>query len=68
MIDISAHSHLQCSGQGFEYPLDFVMFVLSLCLDIEVHPRTVTETLEEMQEHLCRHIPHLLSLEGGIPH
>ena len=43
------------------------MLVLALSLDVEVHLCRITQTLEEMLEHLCWHFAHLLSVELCIP-
>ena len=57
MINVAAHSHFQCSCQGFEYAFDLVMLVLAFGLDVQVHLRCVAQTLEEVQEHLGGHLP-----------
>ena len=44
-----------------------MMLVLALSLDVEVHLCRITQTLEEMLEHLGWHFAHLLSMELGIP-
>ena len=43
------------------------MLVLALSLDVEVHLCRITQTLEEMLEHLGWHFAHLLSVELCIP-
>lgn len=67
MIDVSLHRHFQRAGKRFEDAFYLVMLVLTLSLDVEVHLCRITQTLEEMLEHLCRHFAHLFSVELGIP-
>ena len=68
MSHISADSHSQASGKGFEDAFYLVVLVLPFCLDVEVHGCAVAEALEEVEEHLCRHLAHLFPMELGIPH
>ena len=44
-----------------------MMLIFALSLDVEVHLCRITQTLEEMLEHLGWHFAHLLSVELGIP-
>ena len=68
MIDITADGHFQGTGEGFEDALDFVMLVLAFGTNVEIHLGSITETLEEMQEHLRRHLSYLLTMELSIPY
>ena len=44
-----------------------MMLILPLSLNVQVHPGSVAETLEEMEKHLGRHIAHLLTMELSLP-
>ena len=68
MVDISSDSHLQCPCEGFEDTFYLVVLVLSFCLDIQIDTGSIRERLEEMQEHLGRHLSHPLMMELGIPY
>ena len=68
MIDISPYCHLQGTGQCLENALYLVVLVLSLSLDVEVHPGSIAQTLEEVQEHLCRHFTDSLAMELSVPY
>ena len=48
MIDITAHGHLQCSGQCLEDSFYLVVLVLTLGLDVQIYLRGITEALEEV--------------------
>ena len=68
MIDIAAYGHFDAAGKCLEDALDFVMLVLAFGFDVEVHLGCIAERLEEVQEHLCRHIAYMLAVELGVPH
>ena len=68
MGDVATDSHSEASGEGFEDALYLVMLVLPFGLDVEVHGSTVGQALEEVQEHLCGHLAHLLAMKLGIPY
>lgn len=68
MFDIALHSHLESTRKRLEDTFYLVVFVSALSFYIEIHASGIGETLEEMQEHLRRHLSHLFSFEFGIPH
>lgn len=68
MIDVTAHSHLQSSCQCLEDALYLVVLISAFCLDVQVHLSGITQTLEEMQEHLRRHLSYLLTMKLSIPY
>lgn len=68
MIDVAPYRHLQATGQSLENPLYLMVLVHALGLDVQVHPRRVAQALEEVEEHLGRHVAHFLATELGIPH
>ena len=68
MVDVSLHGHLQRTGQSFEDTLNLMMFILSLCLDIQIHQSRIAQRLKEMEEHLGRHFANLFALKLRIPH
>ena len=68
MVHVSSHRHLQAACQGFEDSLNLMMLIRSLGFNVEVHLRGITQTLKEVEEHLCRHLSNLLPFEFGIPH
>ena len=67
MVYIAVDSHPQRSCQSFEYAFNLVVFVLSFCLNVEVHLRCIAETLEEVEEHLGGHLANAFATELGIP-
>ena len=67
MIDITADGHFQGTCEGFENALNFVMLVLAFSTNVEIHLGSITETLEEMEKHLGRHLTNALTMELGIP-
>ena len=67
-MDVTVDGHLERTGQGLEDALNLVVLVVTLGLDVEVDAGGIAERLEEVQEHLGRHIPHLLAVELGLPH
>ena len=67
MSHISADSHSQASGKGFEDAFYLVVLVLPFCLDDEIHGCAVAEALEEVEEHLGGHVADVLAVELGIP-
>ena len=68
VINIPLHRHLQRTCQRLEDALYLMMFVLSFGFYIKIHPGSIAQGLEEMQEHFRRHISYLLALELGIPY
>ncbi len=68
VINIPLHRHLQCTCQRLENTLYLMMFVLSFGFYIKIHPGSITQGFEEVQEHFCRHVSYLLALELGIPY
>ena len=67
MVDVSLYRHFQRTGKRLENAFYLVMLIFALSLDVEVHLCRITQTLEEMLEHLGWHFAHLLSVELGIP-
>ena len=67
MVDVATDGHADGSGKGLEDAFNLVVFVLAFCLDVQVHACCVREAFEEMQEHLCRHLPYPLTMELGFP-
>ena len=67
MVDVSLYRHFQRTGKCLEDAFYLVMLIFAFSLDIEVHLCCITQTLEEMLEHLGWHFAHLLSVELGIP-
>src|SRR5690606_28373105 len=51
----------------FEDCLDLVMLIRALCFYVEVGFRSISERLEEMEKHFCRHFTYFLAGEGRIP-
>lgn len=45
-----------------------MMLILALGMDVQIHAGGITQTLEEVEKHLCRHLAHLLTVELGIPY
>ena len=43
------------------------MLVRTLGTDIQIHAGSVAQALEEMEEHLRRHIPYFLTVELSVP-
>ena len=68
MANISLDSTLESLGKCLEDSFYFMMFIGTFCFDVEIHSGIITETLEEMEEHLCRHITNFLSLEICFPY
>jgi len=68
MEDVATDCHLECAGQSLEDTFNLVMLVLPFGLDVEIHLGSIAEALEEVQEHLRRHLANLLTLEIGLPH
>ena len=67
MVDVATDSHADGTSERFEDAFNLVVFVLSFGLDVQVHASCVREALEEMQEHLGRHLSYPLTMELGIP-
>ena len=44
-----------------------MMLVRTLGTDIQIHASSVAQALEEMEEHLRRHIPYFLTVELSVP-
>ena len=68
MVDVAPDGHLQTAGKGLEDTLNLMMLVSALGLNVEIHLSRIAETLEEMEEHLSRHLTDFLAVECGIPH
>ena len=68
MIDVAPYRHLQATGQSLENSLYLMVLIHAFGLDVQVHPRRVAQALEEVEEHLGRHVAHFLATELGIPH
>ena len=62
VINIPLHRHLQRTCQRLEDALYLMMFVLSFGFYIKIHPGSIAQGLEEMQEHFRRHISYLLAI------
>ena len=67
MIDVTADGHFEGSCQGLEDAFNLMVLVVALSTDVEVHLGGIAETLEEVQEHLGRHLTDALTMELGIP-
>lgn len=48
MVDVATDGHFQRTGQCLEDSFDLVVLVLTLGLDVQIHLRSIAETLEEM--------------------
>ena len=68
MMDIPSDGHLQRSGQCLEYAFYLMVLIVTLGLDVHVHPGTVTKALEKMEEHLRRHIAYPFATELSLPY
>jgi len=68
MVYIAAYSHADSPCQRLENSFNLVMLILPLRLDVQVHTGSITEALEEVQEHFCRHLPYPFPMEISIPH
>ena len=44
-----------------------MVFVVALSFNVEIHPCRIAEALEEMEEHLCRHISDFFPFKFSIP-
>ena len=67
MIDVALHRHLQRTGQRLEDTLNLMVLVVAVRLYIEVHHGSIAQALEEMEEHLRRHVAHPFAMEVGMP-
>ena len=67
MSYVALYSHAECACEGLEYTLNLVMLIGAVCLNVKIHPCCVTETLEEVQEHLSGHFAYSLAVELCIP-
>lgn len=68
VVYIATDGHLQRAGKSLEDALDLVVLIVAFGLDIKIDAGTVAERLEEVQEHLGRHIADTLAMEFGIPY
>ena len=68
MCYISADSHSQAASKRFEDAFYLVVFVLTFCLDVQIHRCAIGQTFEEVQEHFCWHLTDFLAMELSIPH
>ena len=68
MINVASDSHAQRAGQCFEDAFYLVVLVLSLGLDVQIHLGRIAQALEEVEEHLGRHITDESTVEFSIPH
>ena len=68
MLHVALHRHADGTGQSLEDTLDFVVFVLPFRLHVQVHPRCIAQTLEEMQEHLGGHFPYPFTVKLSLPY
>ena len=67
MMNVTAYGHLDAAGESLEDTFYLVVLIGSLGLDMEVHTGRITQRLEEMEEHLRRHISHFLTVELSVP-
>ena len=67
MGNISAHSHAKTTGKSFEDTFYLVMLILTFSLDVEIHASAVRKALEEMHEHLSRHLTYPLAMKLRVP-
>lgn len=68
MMNVTAYGHLDAACEGLEDTFYLVVFIGSLGLDMEVHTGRIAQRLEEMEEHLGRHVANLFAGESGIPY
>ena len=67
MVDVTSDSHFQRTGKGLEDTLNLMMLVLSFGTNVQVHLSSIAETLEEVEEHLSRHVADEATVEFCIP-
>ena len=67
MVDVSFYRHLDALGESLENALNLMVLVCSRRLDGEVHLRRVAKTLEEVHEHLRRHVTYALASKLRVP-
>ena len=68
MMNVTAYGHLDAAGEGLEDTFYFVVFIGSLGFDMEVHTGRITQRLEEMEEHLGRHVAQSFSRVKVVSH
>lgn len=68
MMNVTAYSHFNASGESLENAFYFVVFIDSFSFDMEVHTGRVAQRFEKMEEHLGRHVANFFAGEGGIPY
>ena len=68
VVDISLYSHLDATGECLEDSLNLVVLVVTLSFDVKVHLSSIANALEEMEEHLSRHLANLLPVKLSIPY
>ena len=68
MVDIAIDSHLKAACKRLEDSFYLMVLIVALRLDVEIDASTVAERLEEMQEHLGRHVSYPFAVELRIPH
>src|SRR5690554_4351935 len=56
-LNISFNCHLDGSSKGLEDGFDFMVLVNAFGFDVQVAFSRVTEGLEEVVKHFCRHFP-----------
>ena len=60
------YGHFYRAGKGLEDTFYLMMLVRTLGTDIQIHAGSVAQALEEMEEHLRRHIPYFHHTETPI--
>ena len=68
MMNVTAYGHLDAAGEGLEDTFYLMMLVHTLGTDIQIHAGSVAQALEEMEEHLGRHVANLFTGKGGVPY
>ena len=68
MEDIAFDGHAQSTCKGLEDAFNFMVLVLTFSTDVEVHGSRITQTLEEMQKHLCWHFANAFTMKFCIPY
>ena len=68
MMNVTAYGHLDAAGESLEDTFYFVVLIGSLGFDMEVHTVRISQRLEDMEEHLGRHVANLFSVNGGVPY
>ena len=67
MVDIPSDCHFQGPCQCLEDAFYFMVLVIAFGTDMEIHLGSIAEALEEMQEHLSRHLPDFFPMELRVP-